>query len=539
MIIRKGQTMIYNNTDYEKNIIDNDKMNDQTSDTTFDSTSSENTGNKTDPKKHGKRTCRAGGRYVKKAVTAISLGIIFGVCSFGGALAVSHFTGDKLTASGSTQQITTNGSATPSADNALAKENTDKTVTTTSSTDTKTVTTDVTNVVSAAMPSIVSIDNNYTETVTSMFGQSGEEEETASGSGIIVGKSDSELLIATNNHVVENSDSLKVKFIDDTEASADIKGTDSSMDLAVIAVQLSDLSSDTLDSITVATLGDSDSLQVGEPAIAIGNALGIGQSVTTGVISAVNREIELSDNSTGTFIQTDAAINPGNSGGALLNSNGEVIGINSNKIGGTTIEGMGYAIPISKAEPIINKLMNQSTKVKVEDSKKGALGISVLTPTGVEGAYVADVEDSSAAAKGGIEAGDLITKLDDTEITSRDDLENALKYYAEGTKVTVTVLRRGDNGYEEQTLSVTLQAASSLNTSNSETTNDGNTNGGTTNGGTANGGTTNGGTTNGNTNNGSFSDGTGLNIQPSTGNGSGSAANYLPQTGNGQSIFGN
>ena len=318
------------------------------------------------------------------------------------------------------------------------------------------------------MPAIVAIDNNYKESVQSIFGQVSEEEATASGSGIIIGKSDTELLIVTNNHVVEGADSLKVQFIDGTKASADIKGTDSDMDLAVIAVQLKGLDSKTLGQIAVATLGDSDALQVGEPAIAIGNALGYGQSVTTGVISAMNRKIELEDGSTGTFIQTDAAINPGNSGGALLNSKGEVIGINSNKIGGSTIEGMGYAIPISSAQPDINKLMNEETKIKVADEKRGYLGISVMTPTGVEGAYVAEVGKESAAEKGGMQVGDIVTKLNDTEITSREDLVNSLKYYEAGTKVSVTVLRKGDSGYKEETLNITLESAAEANAGSSQ-----------------------------------------------------------------------
>ena len=284
------------------------------------------------------------------------------------------------------------------------------------------------------------------------------------GSGVLIGD---EGYILTNNHVVENADSLKIQFIDGTKVEADVKGTDPDMDLAVVAVQLKNLDSATLSKIAVATLGDSDALQVGEPAIAIGNALGYGQSVTTGVISALNRKIELEDGSTGTFIQTDAAINPGNSGGALLNSKGEVIGINSNKIGGTTVEGMGYAIPMSSAQPDINKLMNEETKVKVADAKRGYLGISVMTPTGVEGAYVADVAKGSAAEKGGVEVGDIITKVNDTEITSREDLVNSLKYYEAGTKVTVTVLRKGDSGYQEEELQVTLESASEANVGSS------------------------------------------------------------------------
>lgn len=422
----------------------------------------------------GKKNHKGKPGFIKKAALVIALGLVFGVSTGAGLLAVQSVTANSA-AGTSIKQTTTTDSAT--ATNAVQTGDTSDQIKTTTSTDTSVTTTDVTEIVNNVMPAIVAIDNNYTETVQSMFGQTTSEDATASGSGIIVGKSDTELLIVTNNHVIENEDSLSVKFIDDTEAEANVKGTDEDNDLGVIAVELSSLSDDTLSKITVATLGDSDALQVGEPAIAIGNALGYGQSVTTGVISAVNREIEVSDGQTSTFIQTDAAINPGNSGGALINSKGEVIGINSNKIGGETIEGMGYAIPMSTAEPIIDNLMNQETKVKVSDDEKGALGISVMTPTGIEGAYVAAVEDGSAAQSAGIEVGDIITKLGDTQITSREDLSDALKYYSAGTDVTVTVLRRGDSGYATQDITVTLEKSTSQTTStdSSASTTDGST----------------------------------------------------------------
>ena len=410
----------------------------------------------------------------RKGALVIALGLVFGVSTGAGLLAVQTVT-ESSSSGASIRSTQTTDSAT--ATNEVQTGDTSDQIKTTTSTDTSVTITDVTEIVNNVMPAIVAIDNNYTETVQSMFGQTTSEDATASGSGIIVGKSDTELLIVTNNHVIENEDSLSVKFIDDTEAEANVKGTDEDNDLAVIAVELSSLSDDTLSKISVATLGDSDALQVGEPAIAIGNALGYGQSVTTGVISAVNREIEVSDGQTSTFIQTDAAINPGNSGGALINSKGEVIGINSNKIGGETIEGMGYAIPMSTAEPIIDNLMNQETKVKVSDDEKGALGISVMTPTGIEGAYVAAVEDGGAAQSAGIEVGDIITKLDDTQITSREDLSDALKYYSAGTDVTVTVLRRGDSGYATQDITVTLEKSTSQTTStdSSASTTDGST----------------------------------------------------------------
>ena len=289
---------------------------------------------------------------------------------------------------------------------------------------------DVSNVVEKVMPAMVSIVNNFTETAN-VFGQQYTQEEAASGSGIIVGKTDDELLIVSNNHVVESADTLTVTFIDGSEAQAQVKGLDSDMDLAVIAVSLNDLSDDTKNAITVATLGSSDDLKLGEPVIAIGNALGYGQSVTNGIVSALNREITLENGSTGTFIQTNAAINPGNSGGALLNMNGEVIGINSNKIGGTAVEGMGYAIPITSASPIIADLMERQTRTKVAEDEVGYIGISLQEVTSQiskmynmpEGIYVVSVEEGSAAANAGIMKGDIITKFDGSSISSYSDLQ--------------------------------------------------------------------------------------------------------------------
>ena len=322
---------------------------------------------------------------------------------------------------------------------------------------------DVSNVVEKVMPAMVSIVNNFTETAN-VFGQQYTQEEAASGSGIIVGKTDDELLIVSNNHVVESADTLTVTFIDGSEAQAQIKGLDSDMDLAVIAVSLSDLSEDTKNAITVATLGSSDELKLGEPVIAIGNALGYGQSVTNGIVSALNREITLENGATGTFIQTNAAINPGNSGGALLNMNGEVVGINSNKIGGTTVEGMGYAIPITSASPIIADLMERQTRTKVAEDEVGYIGISLQEVTSQisqmynmpEGIYVVSVEEGSAAANAGIMKGDIITKFDGSSITSYSDLQKMLQYYAVGDSVTVTVQRPQNGEYVSIELNLTL-----------------------------------------------------------------------------------
>lgn len=330
---------------------------------------------------------------------------------------------------------------------------------------------DVSDVVEKVMPAMVSIVNNFTETAN-VFGQQYTQEEAASGSGIIVGKTDDELLIVSNNHVVESADTLTVTFIDGSEAQAQVKGLDSDMDLAVIAVSLNDLSDDTKNAITVATLGSSDDLKLGEPVIAIGNALGYGQSVTNGIVSALNREITLENGSTGTFIQTNAAINPGNSGGALLNMNGEVIGINSNKIGGTAVEGiggtivegMGYAIPITSASPIIADLMERQTRTKVAEDEVGYIGISLQEVTSQisqmynmpEGIYVVSVEEGSAAANAGIMKGDIITKFDGSSISSYSDLQKTLQYYAAGDSATITVQRPQNGEYVSVELNLTL-----------------------------------------------------------------------------------
>lgn len=338
-----------------------------------------------------------------------------------------------------------------------------------------TTTTDVTEVVKKVMPSVVSVNNKYIET-TSFFGQQYNSEGEASGSGIIVGQNDSELLIATNNHVVESAEELTVQFADGSQSQAQIKGTDADKDLAVIAVQLSDISSDTMSSISIATLGDSNALTVGEPVIAIGNALGYGQSVTTGVVSALNRAIASdgsqnvqtgTDTEVNTFIQTDAAINPGNSGGALLNIHGEVIGINSNKIGGSTVEGMGYAIPISDAKPIIENLMTKQTRLKVNEDSKGYLGITGIDVVAEyseiygmpQGVYVSSITEGTGAAQAGLVKGDIITALNGEEIKSMEELKNELSYYAAGTTVELTIMQGSPTGYQAKTVQVTLGGA--------------------------------------------------------------------------------
>lgn len=406
------------------------------------------TGNNTEPKKTKKH-----GGYFRKAMVSVSLGLFFGLFAGIGFYAVQQGTGMLKT-----------GTDTAVVDEIAAEATTESTQSSVqSATNVTYVESDVSDVVEKVMPAMVSIVNNFTETAN-VFGQQYTQEEAASGSGIIVGKTDDELLIVSNNHVVESADTLTVTFIDGSEAQAQVKGLDSDMDLAVIAVSLNDLSDDTKNAITVATLGSSDDLKLGEPVIAIGNALGYGQSVTNGIVSALNREITLENGSTGTFIQTNAAINPGNSGGALLNMNGEVIGINSNKIGGTTVEGMGYAIPITSASPIIADLMERQTRTKVAEDEVGYIGISLQKVTSQisqmynmpEGIYVVSVEEGSAAANAGIMKGDIITKFDGSSISSYSDLQKTLQYYAAGDSATITVQRPQNGEYVSVELNLTL-----------------------------------------------------------------------------------
>jgi serine protease Do len=283
---------------------------------------------------------------------------------------------------------------------------------------------------------------------------------------VIISQDDDNLYIATNNHVVEGATTITVSFIDDSTATAEVKGTDSSCDLAVVAIPLDSLTQDTLSAIKVATLGSSDDLSVGEGAIAIGNALGYGQSVTTGVISALDREVTLSDETTGQsitndLIQTDAAINPGNSGGALLNMNGEVIGINSAKFASDEVEGMGFAIPISTAQPILSDLITREVVDEADSAYLGISGVDVdetvaSTYNMPEGIYVAQVVEGSAAETAGLMKGDIITSFDGKTINSMEYLQEQMQYYAAGTQVEIVIERANNGQYVEQTLSVTL-----------------------------------------------------------------------------------
>ena len=331
--------------------------------------------------------------------------------------------------------------------------------------------TDVSSVVDEVMPSIVAITNTGTVTYNSFFGKKSQQSQSC-GSGIIVSEDNDYLYIATNNHVVADSEELTVQFDDDSVVKAEIRGTDPDDDLAVVRVKKSDLGKDTYSNIKIATIGDSDSVAVGSPAIAIGNALGYGQSVTTGIVSALNRTVTTQDSQTGetvtnnNLIQTDAAINPGNSGGALLNENGEVIGINSVKYSSTEVEGIGYAIPMSVAKPIIESLIQDG---KYTNENQAYLGIkggdvsSEMVAYGFpQGVYVSSVSAGSGAANAGLQEGDIITAVDSTKISSMTELQSALKSYKAGDKVTLTVARQSGRQYEESKVEVTLSSAKDI-----------------------------------------------------------------------------
>ena len=383
--------------------------------------------------------------YTKKVALVVGAAVLFGAVGGVTMQGTSYLTG-KLLGKNTKSTVST----TKTVSNAKL------------TTSTSTVTSDVSDIVENTLPSIVSITNMSVQEVQNFFGGTSQQESESAGSGIIVSQNDSELLVVTNNHVVEGSDTLTVTFNDGNSVEAQIKGTDSARDLAVVAVPLDKISDDTMNAIKVATLGDSDSLKVGEPAIAIGNALGYGQSVTTGIVSATGRTIDGFD---GEYIQTDAAINPGNSGGALLNANGEVIGINSAKINSSAVEGMGFAIPISDASDVIQNLMNKETRSKVSDEERGYLGIKGYDvseegaqmynmPTGV---YVKEVISGGGAEKAGLTKGSIITGFEGSSISGMSSLQEQLQYYKAGEEVTLTVQIPDKNGeYTEKDIKVTL-----------------------------------------------------------------------------------
>lgn len=417
--------------------------------------------------------------FQKKAGATIALAVIFGLVA-AVVFQAANFAADRFLNTGkSSVQIKTTDSVdlqeTASDDSTADKVLSDSENGT------------VAAVAQASMPSVVAITTVSVQEIPSFFGYSSRQYKSAStGSGIIVGDNDDELLIATNNHVVDGATTLSVCFIGDDVANAEtetvnagdngdlnvedavsakIKGTDADNDLAVVAVKKSDIPEDTLNQIKIAQIGSSDDLAVGQQVVAIGNALGYGQSVTSGWISALNRTISTDDgtNSTG-LIQTDAAINPGNSGGALLNMKGELIGINSAKYADSAVEGMGYAIPISKAKPILEELMNRETREKVDSSKKGYLGVSLasLTTEAIEmynmptGAFVRSVEDDSPAQVAGICKGDIIVKFDGQKVSDGDDLLDKLQYYKSGEKIEAVIARATNGEYEENTIELTL-----------------------------------------------------------------------------------
>ena len=400
-------------------------------------------------------------KKMPKAVAVTGLALMFGVVSSATFL-TTNYVGTKVLKLGTTQKSTSTTSTSAVTSNAS--------LTKTSSV----VTSDVSSVVENVMPSIVSITNMSVQEVQNFFGGTSKQESESAGTGIIISQNDSELLVVTNNHVVAGSNTLTVTFADGNSVEANIKGTDSEYDVAVVAVPLDSISEDTKKAISVATLGDSTELKVGEPAIAIGNALGYGQSVTTGVISALNRSVSETNETTGEttessvkLIQTDAAINPGNSGGALVNASGEVVGINSSKLVGDSVEGVGYAIPISDVSDLIENLMNQETKTKVAEADQGAIGIkgmSVSTEYSQqlnmpEGVYASEVTKGGGAEKAGMTRGCIITGINGTTVSSMDDLQEQLQYYAKGDEVELTIQVPQSNGeYQEQSVNVTLGA---------------------------------------------------------------------------------
>lgn len=405
------------------------------------------------PKPEKKKKERKPGGFGKQLAKCAALALVFGLVAGGVMTGVNYASGKIF---GTTNASNVQASLTTGDDSTVQP----------TAISSSYVATDVSDIVDEVMPSIVAITNVSQTEYQSFWGQSKTYESTSCGSGIIVSQDNEYLYVVTNNHVVEGANSLTVTFANDDTVSAEIKGTDPSTDLAVVKVALSSIKDDTMSEIKVATLGSSDTLKVGESCIAIGNALGYGQSVTTGVISALNREVSVSDSSSSTnytaeLIQTDAAINPGNSGGALLNTAGEVIGINSVKYSDTSVEGIGYAIPMDTAKPIIEELI---TKEKVDESNSAYLGITGVDvtsdvaktynmPTGV---YVAQVMEGAAAEQAGIQKGDIITKFDGKDVTSMEELSYNMQYYAAGTTVDVVIERSSNGQYEEQTISVTL-----------------------------------------------------------------------------------
>ena len=406
------------------------------------------------PEHRGKKN----GGVAKKVAAVTAAAVLFGVVA-GGVMTGVNLVGSRLV--GLYGNTVTAETAAQESSESVPKTTTAQT---SESATAVSSSTNIENIVEQAMPSVVAINDTMTVEQRNFFGMPQTYQATSSGSGIIVAQSDTELLIATNNHVVSGATDLEVTFTDDTAVSAAIKGTDSASDLAIIAVQLSDIPTDTMNKIKVATMGDSDQLKVGQQVIAIGNALGYGQSVTVGYVSALNRQITDENGIQHTYIQTDAAINPGNSGGALLDLNGNVIGINAAKNASTEVEGMGFAIPSSTAKDILDNLMTKQTRIAVGEDAQGYLGIRVTNidaatsqaygmPVGV---YVYQIMPEGAAANSDLKEKDIITKFDGQSITTAQELTDMLTYYEKGSEVTLTVQTLTNGAYVEHDVTVTL-----------------------------------------------------------------------------------
>ena len=431
---------------------------------------------------------KSGAAYVcKKAVGIGMAGILFGGLAAGSFIGVNYLAGNTFGNSNNTSTVnSTTLQEKANAELTTSDGSSQKTVVSTNTTSQDGMS--ISEIAEAGMKSIVAITNKGATEVQTMWGNFKQESEST-GSGIIIGKTDTELLIVTNYHVVSGSNELSVVFSYDENTdnpnilSAKIKGYDESRDLAVIAVDINSLTDEILSEISIAVIGDSNNLVLGEQVVAIGNALGYGQSVTVGYVSALDRSVELENEdgtiTSNTYIQTDAAINPGNSGGALFNLKGELIGINSAKVASSSVEGMGYAIPISDVTDIISELMNTQTRDVVEDDNRGYLGITGQTVSsdvsdayGIpQGAYVKSVTDGSAADLGGIKAGDIIVKFDGKTIASFDKLQEVIRYYQAGETVKVVVMRQAAGGYEEVNLEVSLSSASEVGATTSSTQN--------------------------------------------------------------------
>lgn len=397
--------------------------------------------------------------WARKAAGITAAAVLFGTVA-GGVMTGVNYVGARLTGLAditATAPAETEGTTTAQVPETSAASNN-------GSTTAVSTVTDVSSIAEKAMPSLVAINDTMTVEQNNFFGMPQTYQAQSSGSGIIVGQNDTELLIATNNHVVSGATDMKVTFTDSTQVAAAVKGTDSATDLAIIAVKLSDIPSDTMSKIKVATLGNSDNVKVGQQVIAIGNALGYGQSLTVGYISALDREITDENGIQHTYIQTDAAINPGNSGGALLDLNGNVIGINAAKNASTEVEGMGFAIPISKAQEILNNLMTKKTREAVDESAQGYLGIQGTNidanaskeygmPVGI---YVYKIVEGGAAANSDLKEKDIITKFDGQSVTNMEELKQMLTYYEDGSTVSLTVQSLVNGSYVEHEVQITL-----------------------------------------------------------------------------------